>query len=264
MRDSNKAYTTTIIIILLIVVGGIFGYIYVRDQELEIKPVIENKKIEEEKELEIDSNIVKKVEEDTSKIGAYNKYNNFDVKTMTKYNLIETAINGLDKSQINYCISSRNQIATNITIDDFNKSLNKYVKDITLTKQDLIENSGETSLTVKDYGYGSYAIVIDEDDISVIGPCGSEGALKETIETKTIKASTKEDNLYIYRKVSYGRLNTEKDGLTYTYYKDEERKEDVETVSISVKPTWDKYNTYISTYEKKDDTYYLISSKKAD
>ena len=257
-----------VIIILTCIVVIIFGYMYFQDKQLDKqaakkeKEIRENKKNEvkkETKEVEIalDSDIAKQAEESTSKIGSYTRYINYDPSKLSKRNLIDTALNGLS---ITFCISNRSQIKATITLDDLNKALGKYILNAKITLDDIKSSAGETSLTVKDYGFDQYSIVMEDEAIHVIAGCDGrgQGLLAESVISAPVKAMTKGDVLYIYRKVAFGKIG----GSGYNYYKDESKTEFVETLPINTNPTWNNYNTYISTYEKSDGTYYLVSTDK--
>lgn len=276
MRKKGMKLTTIIIILLLIVLGIIVSYIVIQDKELdkkaektqqEIKKKTK-KKVEEEKEieLELDSDIVKNAEASSDKISVYYRYIGFKLSNLTKKDLIDTALNNLDNEQINFCIASRTQITTSISIDDLNTALSKSVADQKITVEDIIANKGETSLKLGEYGYGNYSLIINGEEINVIGGCDGRGPgiLAENIVESTVKAITIKDKLYLYKKVAFGKYGTNYNGIVYTYYKDEERTENIETISMNSQPTWEKYNTYKSTYEKKGDNYYLISSEKGE
>ncbi|MBR5369948.1 MAG: hypothetical protein IK137_01440 [Bacilli bacterium] len=271
MRRRKSSLTTIIIVILLIIVGVIFAYIYMQDKELEkmASTISETSKKKEnkekEEELDLDNEIVKNAINDFNNISGTDKYNDFKIDSIDNYRLVLTAINGLEDDQITWCISSTRQITATITIDDLNKALNKYIKDTTLTIDDIKNNKGETSLTVGEYGYDSYAITIDEDNnIHIIGGCDGRknGLQKERIATKTIKAFKKNDELYIYTKVAYGKLDKYSSKLSYDYYKTYEKTgEMVEIVSLDDELTWDKYDTYKQIYKESGDKYYFVSSK---
>ncbi|MBQ9019624.1 MAG: hypothetical protein IJ097_04880 [Bacilli bacterium] len=271
MRKKSKI-TTYIIILLLLILSVIFAYIIMQDREIDEKATKtqqeirkQNKKeIEEEQTLELDSDIVKQAELSVENISVPNKYLSFKVEELNKKNLIDTALNGLDNEQINFCIANANQITTTITIDDLNEALNKSISDQKITIEDIVANKGETSLRVGNYGYGNYSFLINGEEISVIGGCDGRGPgiLAETIVASTIKATTLKDKLYLYKKVAFGKYGTDNTGITYTYFKDELRTEEVETISINSQPTWEKYNTYKLIYEKKNNNYYLINSEK--
>lgn len=268
MRSKKSSLTTTLIIILVIIVGGIFTYIYIQDKKLEINPIEEKttkkEKIKEE-EVAIDSEEVKSAIEDINNISAIDIYSNYEISNIDKYRLILTAINGLDNEQITWCISSPKQIIATITIDDLNNALSKYVKNQTITIDDIKNNKGESGLTVGQFGYDMFAITIDQDNsIHVIGSCDGRdpGVQQERIATKIEKANKKGDELHIYTKVAYGKLNKTANDLSYDYYLEKNSKEIVETVSLDNDLTWEKYNTYKQTYKKIDDKYYFQSSKK--
>lgn len=269
MRKRKSSFTRIIIILLLIAVGIIFGYIYMEDQKLDESAKIvdtnnTSPKEEEEKEISLDSEVIKNIEKDIEKINYTDKYNNFDVQKMNKYDLIQTAINGLNNDQITWCISSPKQIAASITIEDLNKSLNNYIYNKKIAIEDIINNKSETSLTVGQYGYDMYAITIDADNtIHVIGSCDGKGSgiQKEIIETKNVKAMEKGDEIYIYKRVAYGKINQTAKDLSYDYYKEYDKKNLVETVVLNGNLTWDKYNIYKQTFKKIDNKYYLQSSK---
>ena len=265
--------STVIIIFLLILVGAIFTYIVIEDKKLDdetTKTVNKMKKEEKQEkpkevEIEIDSIDVKNAIEGMNNISGIDKYNNFDINNLDKYRLILTAINGLENDQITWCISSPKQITATITIEDLNKALNKYVKDREITIEDIINNKGETGLTVGQYGYDMFAITIDGTNIHIIGSCDGKGPgiQKDTIMSKPIKAVTKDDELYIYTKVAYGTLNRTAKDLSYDYYKDNTKTgEIVETVSLDSDLTWEKYDIYKQIYKKVEDKYYFISSNK--
>lgn len=269
MRRKNLSYTTILIIILIIIVGGIFTYIYMEDKKLEENATtITNKKEEKpkivEEELALDNEEVTKALDSLNHISAIDIYNNFKITDLDKYRLVLTAINGLDNDQITWCISSPKQITATITLSDLNESLHKYIKDANLTIDDIKKSKGESGLTVGQYGYDMFAITIDQDDdIHIIGSCDGRGPgiTKEVIKTNTIKAVKKDDELYIYTQVAYGKINSTAHDLSYDYYKELEKKNFVETVVLNGNLTWDKYNTYKQIYKKTDDKYYLISSK---
>lgn len=268
MRKKKSSLTTALIIILVIVVGAIFAYIYIQDKKLEVDvEKINNTSTKEEKkeeELALDSEEVKQAIDSFNSINGIDKYKNFKVSDIDKYGLIITAIHGLDNDQITWCISSPKQITATITLSDLNESLHKYIKDQNLTIDDLKNSKGETGLTVGDYGYDLFAITIDEDsDIHVIGSCDGSGPgiSNEITQTNLVKAVTKEDELYIYTQVAYGKINATANDLSYDYYKEFDKKNFVETVSLDGNLTWDKYNTYKQIYKKVDGKYYFVSSK---
>ena len=268
MRKKKSSLTTTLIIILVIIVGGIFTYIYIQDKALEInqEEITKKSKKKQEEEIALDSEEVEKAISSSDGIYADDKYNNFDITSLDKYSMIVTALNGLNNDQITWCIAYKNQITATITIDDINSVLSNYIKEPKITIDDIKNNSGETGLTVGQYGYGSYAISIDDDnDIHVIGSCDGRGpGVRESIVmSKPIKSTKKSDELYIYAKVAYGKLNTTANALSYDYYKDSSKTgEMIETVSLDDDLTWDKYDVYKQIYKKDGDKYYLISSKK--
>lgn len=264
-----------VIIILACIVAIIFAYMYFQEKQLskqatkKEKEIIEENKKEQRKETEeesketelaLDSEIVKQAETSTSKIGTFTKYIGFDINNLSKRNLIDTAINGLSKDQITFCISDESQIKATISIDDLNTSLNKYVQNVKLTVNDLKENKGNTTLSVGEYGYDDYSLAIDGENIHVIGACTirEEKDKNETVLSVPSKAITKDDKLFIYRKVAFGKRNNQ----VYNYYSDEAKTNLVETISPGADPTWEKYQTYKSTYEKNGDIYYLISTTK--
>ena len=270
MRRKKSSFTKIIIFILLIVVGGIFVYIYVQDEKLEIEASTisdttskKEKRVKEE-EIDLDNEEIKNAISDFDNISGIDKYKDFKIDSLDKYRLILTAINGLEENQISWCITSARQITATITIDDLNKTLNKYIKDGKLTIDDIKNNKGETGLTVGQYGFDSYAITIDPDnDIHVIGSCDarSQSITREIIKTNPIKAVKKEDELYIYTKVAYGKINTTENDLSYDYYTEFEKSNFQETVALNDNLTWDKYKTYKQTYKKIEDKYYFVSSK---
>ena len=272
MRRRKSSLTTIIIVILLIIVGVIFAYIYMQDKELEkmASTISETSKKKEnkekEEELDLDNEIVKNAINDFNNISAIEKYKDFKVDSLDKHRLILTAINGLEDDQITWCITTARQIESTITIDDLNKALNKYIKDVKLTIDDIKNNKGETGLKVGEYGYDPYAITIDADNsIHVIGGCNGRdaGLLADTILSKEIKAYKEKDELRIHTKVAYGRINRKEKELSYDYYKDDSRSgEIVETVSINNDLTWEKYDTFIQIYKKSGDKYYYDSTKK--
>lgn len=269
MRRKKSSFSTILIIILLIIVGIIFVYNYTQDKKLEINNsnITDTKEKEEkEEEVSLDSEIVKNAINDFNNISAIEKYKGFKVDSLDKHRLIITAINGLEDDQITWCITTARQIKSTITIDDLNKALNKYIKDVKLTIDDIKNNKGETGLKVGEYGYDPYAITIDADNsIHVIGGCNGRdtGLLADTILSKEIKAYKEKDELRIHTKVAYGRINRKEKELSYDYYKDDSRSgEMVETVSINNDLTWDKYDTFIQIYKKSGDKYYYDSTKK--
>ena len=269
MKKKSKL-STFIIVVLLIIVGIIFAYITIEDQKLDKKvnsdshSEVKKEKIKEE-DVALDSEEVKMAIDSFNAIDAIDKYNNFDIVSLDKYRLILTAINGLSNDQITWCISSPKQIKATITIEDLNKALNKYIANQTLTLEDIINNKGETGLTVGQYGYDMFAISIDGNNIHIIGSCDGRGPgiSPERIVTNPIKATKKGDELYIYTKVAYGTINRTATDLSYDYYKDSTKTgEIVETVSLDSNLTWDKYETYKQIYKKVDENYYFISSNK--
>ena len=267
MRKKKSSLTTTLIIILLIIVGGIFTYIYIQDKKLETNNQKEEKDIikkVKEEEIALDSEEVINAINDMNNISAIDIYDNYNVSNIDKYRLIITAINGLENDQITWCISSPRQISATISIDDLNNSLNKYIKDKKITIDDIKENKGETGLTVGQYGYDRFAISIDGDNIHIIGSCDGSGPgiQQEIVKTNLVKATKKKDELYIYTKVAYGKLNQTANELSYDYYLEKNSEEIIETVSLDNDLTWEKYNTYKQTYKKIDDKYYFQSSKK--
>lgn len=269
MRKKSKL-STVIIIFLLIVVGAIFAYIFMEDKELDKKVMetvnkIQERKEEEPKEEEVslDDEIVKTAINDLNSISAVEKYDDFKIESLDKYRLILTAINGLSEDQITWCISSPKQIKSTITIEDLNKSLNKYINNKEITIEDIINNKGESGLTVGKYGYDMFAINIEGNNIHVIGSCDGKGpgVLTENVVTNQIKATKKDDELYIYTKVAYGKINSTTNDLKYDYYKDSKKEQLVETLPSNGNLTWDKYNTFKQTYKKIDNKYYFVSSK---
>jgi len=264
--------STVIIILLLIVVGLIFTYIYIEDKKLDKKALETVNKVKKEKkeeikeeEIALDNDLVKQAIDSLNSIDRGDRYNDFNISSLDKYNLIETAINGLDNDQITWCISSPSQIKATISIDDLNNALSKNIRDQKLTIDDIKNSKGETSLTVGQYGYGSFAITIDNDNIHIIGSCDGRGPglLADTVIGNPYKAITKGDELYVYTRVAYGRINRTTNELSYDYYKDSSRTgEIVETVALNNDLTWEKYDTFKQIYKKYDEKYYFISSKK--
>lgn len=263
-RKKKKNKTSTIIIIFLVIlVGLIYAYTISEDKKLNIPLPKEEKQEIKEEEISLDDEKVKEAIDSYKSIDTIDRYDDFNISSLTKYNLIQTAINGLDNKQITWCISSPKQITAEISIEDLNNSLNKFIRDEKITIEDIIDNKGETSLTVGDYGYGSYSISINKDKIHIIGSCDGKGPgiIEDSIQAKEIKAVIKEDELYIYSKVAYGKLNKTANALSYDYYKEKNSKDIIETVALNDDLTWDKYNTYKQIYKKIDEKYYFISSK---
>lgn len=270
-KNNNTGLVSIIFLLLIIVIGGFGFYTLVNlnnedntettetSNETEDTEEVEVKELDVEDDVVISAlgylNVIAIDEEEAFTYGMYN------VSSLTKEQLIATAFN--ESSILSACDESGEQ--TKLTIDDLNNSIQEVlVTDASLTIEDLTNseyaNSSYTGMTyeVADYGYS-----VNEDVITIVSSCGSEGVLEKQTITKATKATLEGDYLTIYQKVGFGKLNAEAtDDVTYKFYSSSNRTDDfIEDKAYSEieNLTWDSYNTYKYIFKVENDNYKLES-----
>ena len=151
---------------------------------------------------------------------------------------------------------------TTITLDELNQSIGEIVKDASITLEQLKQLSNTGS-------FGTYWINIDNNNRLIVGNSNCDGCGTEFHDYEVINISnTAEDDnyLYIYEKIAFvaaGVYSEEKDDYYYSYYKDVNRKQLVQTIWMLEKNNvdWEQYNTYTWTFKKSNNNYYLESVK---
>ena len=192
---------------------------------------------------------------------------------LTKKDLIITALKGIKNEQINFCKGSEEEVTIPVTIKDLNDSLKKVVPDGKITIDDIKNNgNNQTSYSVAEYGYTfkyatgtpeEYGIIIKNDKIYIIGPCGHEGPYPTNIVSQTEKAELVNDKLFIYQKVAFGKTVYSEDirNLVVDYYREKEYTNKIDSVSLAETPDMKKFNTFKITFKKNKDQYYFESSE---
>ena len=268
MEGKKSKGSLIVIIILVLLVIGLVGYI-AYDKLVAISNSKEVKEVEEKKEtttkiLGVYDDVVREALEEFSVISIdYEK----DVKDMSAYERISTAIFGLKKEQINYCRPAD----TKITLEELNKSLTKKIPDAKITLEDIKSVEKDKTYPGETYGFDShYGITLKGNDIYVIGSCdGSGPGLRDYEETTLDKAEMIGDNLYLYQKISYVKVaeyDETTDTVNYNICKDKDGKEVIQKNEIyyNIPKTieWQKYNTYKLKFKRVDGKYYYQGSEK--
>lgn len=288
MEENNKKSKTSLIIIILlvIVIIGLIGYI-AYDKELIFNS---NKEIHEktntnnqDQDSKTENDIIELSITEADKIFNSNTgylkkehlYPNtsFNIKDITDVEMFSILFAGAD---VNYCIYDNEGLQKSITIEEINEILDAYIPDHKkITIEDLKVNDAPVLLTMADYQYSdNYGIKVYNDKIYLIGSCGSEGNIFGNVETaKTIKATKVDDIITIYKKVAFGKANSDtvSEGffVHYDYYNNYKMNgQIIESLDITEEEfsnldeyniNYDKYNTYKYTFKIQNDIYQLES-----
>lgn len=267
-----------LIVVLIIIIIGLIGFICY-DKGLFKKQVKETKteeKTTKEDKIEtisIHSDEVTKATEILEQIYITEKdlykSKSYDIKNISNYDLIATSMNvsGVNK-YVAYCVGSKDQLKESLAVDEFNKSLDKYILDKKITVDTIKSLEKTSSYPLAQYEVNSYGIILTDNKVQLVGPCGAEGPYDFT-DKKLEKAEKNSKNLYLYEKQAFAKweIDEKTDDLVLDYYKDYARKELVEK-NIEDKRTdtiknndikWDLYNTYKYTFKIENGNYYFQS-----
>lgn len=275
-KKNNHIWLVTILVILLLIAFLGIGYAIGSTKTLESSTKIINDKKPTSKNLSITDPIVEETINSFNQIGK-NPEDMYETskKDLTKREIIATALKGLDNNQINYCKSNESELTNSLTIDDLNNSLAKAIKGEKISIQEIEKEANEkTSYTIGGYGYTfkysngtneEYSVIIKDDKIYIIGPCGHEGPTETNLASQTEKVEMVGDELLIYQKVAFGKTEFTGEGIGFVtdYYTEKEYKNKIERITSATdnkNPTWTKYNSYVLKFKKSNDKYYFEKS----
>ena len=250
-----------IIVAMILLVAGL-GYVGYMQFNKNNSKTVEDKKVEKEiVNLDIESAEFK---------GIYNKVatvlKDYKNKNLTKEELIANALINMNSSLINVCT---NEYTKTIRAHELNMYNRMNLSDnYELTLED-IQNADQNE--VRGLTYGLYELKVDEEDIYPIENCDGKLGPSQTFESeKVVKATREGNNIYIYVKVAFAKLNDEYvDGIEYLLYDNpdftgeaiEKTTEAHFTGEYNIQ--WDKYKTYKYTI-KDSNKLYLYESFELD
>ena len=279
VKSMFKVGTITVLIVgilALIVVKIVFNNIYNKIDNDTLKQnetkeeVIKNENTNTEVNL-TDERVIKALSDFNSiYINNDRLYNNFNIKSINKTELVITALNQLDSSK-KQSLCDENSSTINVSIDEINSALSNVVLNNKLTINDIKTaiNSDDGFVNidiakVDERLFSDYSIKFNNNNLNIYTDCGKIG-LYDSIITKLTKISFEDDKLYIYEKVAFGKLADRQDITAYDYFSDYNTTKLVETVLYDKEDlTWDLYNEYKLTFKKVNDKYYFESMNKGE
>lgn len=203
----------------------------------------------------------------------------YDIKNMSNYDLVANAIRYLDDENIAFCVHSQEQLKEPISYDDINTELKKHILDKQIFVETISSLESTSSYPLGQYEVNGIGIIIKENGIQLIGPCGVEGAPEDYVNRKIVSAEKQGDYLYVYEKQAFAKhvfddtydvMSVPVD-FVVDYYKDYNKKEVVEknlysrynsnscdeNSTIKCNPNWDLYNTYKYTFKLFEGKYHF-------
>ncbi len=205
--------------------------------------------------LDLDSYIVKDIIEKTTLIKK-----NYTNSNLSKEELIATALLSLNESKVNVCVPI-GQYTKSATIEDINNVLSGKITGFSKLTIEDIKNADEDK--IYNLTYGTYRIEVDNETIYPIMNCdGILGPVMELAQEKAVSAKQDNDNIYVYVKVAFVKMNEYVSDLEYLVYKNPDYSgEALETVlepnvnDTSYITKWDEYNTYKYTFKLVGNKY---------
>lgn len=186
----------------------------------------------------------------------------FNIKNITKKELIGTAVNNIDKSLIGFSGQTKEE-ATYITVDELNRVLDNVIFNHDIIS---IEDIKSLCVTSSSELCGDKIIEVDDNKIKVYNyPHGMSHNIEVIDKIKKVEKSS--EYLYVYSNIAFRLFElTEVDRMTYKYYSDYKTNNFIEQIfsESSIEPNWNLYDTYKYTFKIDNSNYYFEKIELVD
>ena len=186
----------------------------------------------------------------------------FNMKDITKKELIGTAVNNIDESLIGFSGQTQEE-ATYITVNE----LNKVLDNIVFNRDNIsIEDIKSLCVTNNSKLCGDKIIQVDDNKIKVYNyPHGMSNNVEVIDKIKKVEKSG--EYLYVYSNIAFRLVElTDADKMTYKYYRDYKANNFIEQIfsESSIEPNWNLYYTYKYTFKIDNSNYYFEKIELVD